>query len=213
MRLTLTTGSMSAALGLAGSGIALMVPEQRWIGAILLALAVLIFLFDVKIERGHVRAGRKRMGPIIVMAVGVLIFSAGAVWYFLPTHRAENAPISDQEKSRRNMALFFLSEKYIKENPDKASPLLLAGIEQPPAEWINQRLKEAHESWQVPIIVRDSSDPGLFVECQRVPSPLKVASDGRMFVLNLFPTPLANRGGEWPSIPERLEEILVSRVN
>jgi hypothetical protein len=195
MRLTLTTGSMSAALGLAGTGSALMFPEQRWIGAILLAFAVLIFLFDVKIERGHVRAGRKRMGPIIVMAIGVLFLAPGAVWYFLPSHPAESAPVSDQEKSRRQMALMMLREKYIKENPDKASLALLAGIEDPPPEWTNERLREANEPWKVPLVIRESSDPGLYVECQHIFSSIKIPNDGRMYVLNLFPTPLANRGG------------------
>lgn len=204
MRLTITTGSMSGGLGLAGTGVALMFPDRRWIGAILIALAVLIFLFDVKIERGHVRAGRKRMGPIIVMAVGVFILGAGAVWFFLPTHAVGNAPLSDAEKSRRGIVLFMLGEKYIKENPDKATPALMAGIEIPPPEWVNRKLREDHEDWQVPPVIRTSSDPGLFVECQHIRFPIKVASDGRTFGLNLFPTPLANRGGgmgEYSGIP------------
>ncbi len=59
MQFNFTNGSLSAALGVAGTGVALMFPGQTWIGAVLVALAVLIFLFDVRVDHGHVRAGSR----------------------------------------------------------------------------------------------------------------------------------------------------------
>jgi hypothetical protein len=57
MRFTVSNGSLSGSLGLGGTGIALMLPEQKWIGAVLIVLSVLIFLFDVRVTRGSVHAG------------------------------------------------------------------------------------------------------------------------------------------------------------
>jgi len=101
---------------------------------------------------------------------------------------------SDLEKSRRFIVMNMIRERYIKEHPD-APPELLAGVENPPPEWINKESRDSGETWQVPLTIRHSSDPGLFVECQFVRLPLKIGSDGRLYALNLFPTPLANRGG------------------
>jgi len=41
MQITINSGSLSGALGLAGTGLALMLPDEKWIGGILIALAVL----------------------------------------------------------------------------------------------------------------------------------------------------------------------------
>jgi hypothetical protein len=103
-------------------------------------------------------------------------------------------PISDFEKTHRLIVMTMIRQKYIKEHPG-TSPEIMAGVEPPPPEWVNKELRERGESWQIPLTIRRSPDPGLFVQCQFVRSPLKVGADGRLYGLNVFPTPLANGGG------------------
>jgi hypothetical protein len=48
MHITITSGSASGALGLAGTGFAIVFPDQKWIGGIMIALAIMIFWFDIR---------------------------------------------------------------------------------------------------------------------------------------------------------------------
>jgi hypothetical protein len=68
-------------------------------------------------------------------------------------------------------------------------------VDDPPSTYINEKLRDEHENWQVPLEIRNSADPGLFAECQYVRFPIKIGNDGRIYALNLFPAPLENRGG------------------
>ena len=55
---------------------------------------------------------------------------------------------SDKEKevNRRKMLLSKLHQEYILSH-DGISPAMMAGLELPPKEWINTRLKELGETW------------------------------------------------------------------
>lgn len=199
MQMNVGPGSLSGALGILGTALAVLFPEQRWIGGLLVLVAVVVFVFDVRIEGWHIEVSQlesTKILPQLLMGLGALGFIAGAVWYFnVPkTQPTAGAPITDMERSRRNITLMMIREKYIKEHTS-APPELLAGVENPPPEWGNQELRERGETWQVPLSIKRSLDPGIFVQCQFVRSPLKLGGDGRLYALNVFPTPLENRGG------------------
>ena len=180
-------------IGVAGP-LAFEAPKIFWqilvaIGAILVALPSAFITYEY---RDLVR--RKRMIPVIGMMVSGILFVAFAGWYFWPSHGVEATPISDNEKFRRIMVTTKIREEYIKNNP-QASPTILAGIENPPADWFNRKLLEMGETWRMQNTVKKSTDPGLFVDCHLVHFPLRAPADGPMYVLNLFPVPLENRGG------------------
>jgi hypothetical protein len=76
MQFRLESGSAAAALGLAGTGVALAFPEQRWLGFILIAFAVVVFLFDLRVEHGGIEAGGHRL----VRLFGSAGFSLESRW-------------------------------------------------------------------------------------------------------------------------------------
>jgi hypothetical protein len=91
-----TSGSGAAALGIIGTGLALALPDDKWIGWILVAAGLLVFLFDVRIEGWHVRAGRLRdtrlntWGPWVLIIGGPVL---GFAWLYLgPTARPTGDP-------------------------------------------------------------------------------------------------------------------------
>jgi hypothetical protein len=92
------------------------------------------------------------------------------------------------------MLLTKMRLEYINANTD-VSPLIRAGLENPPPEWINRKLKQMGESWQVQSVIRKSNEPGLFVECGYARFPIKVPASGRVYALNLNAIPLVIGGG------------------
>jgi hypothetical protein len=90
-------------------------PDQKWIGAILILIAVGVFVFDVRIEDWHFEISQlepAKIFPQLLMGIGILAFAAGAVWYFnLPKPPVvAGGPLTDMEKSRRNFALMMIRE-------------------------------------------------------------------------------------------------------
>lgn len=82
MHIKTTSGSGAAGLGIVGTGLALALPEARWIGWLLVAAGLLVFAFDVRIERGQIRArGYKlsQFGPWILIICGPLV---GLAWLY-----------------------------------------------------------------------------------------------------------------------------------
>ena len=65
MAFKLTPGSGATGLGIIGGGLALAFPDQRWLGFCLIGLGLLVVLFDVRFERGHVRADGERVSRLI----------------------------------------------------------------------------------------------------------------------------------------------------
>jgi hypothetical protein len=92
MQITIASGSGAASFGIIGTGLAMTLPDQRWIGLCIIGLGILVFLFDVRVERGHIEADRQRVGgfigiiksprtmPISLMIFGAALFIAGAIW-------------------------------------------------------------------------------------------------------------------------------------
>jgi hypothetical protein len=90
MQVKTTSGSGAAGLGVIGTGLALALPDAKWIGWLLVAMGLLVFLFDIRIERGQIRAGGSRLhqfGPWVLIIGGPLL---GAAWLYF-----QSAPISD----------------------------------------------------------------------------------------------------------------------
>jgi hypothetical protein len=58
-------GLGSAGCGLVGTGLAVLFPEQRWIGLMLIGIGIVVFVFDFQFERGHIETGERRLGKII----------------------------------------------------------------------------------------------------------------------------------------------------
>jgi hypothetical protein len=57
----LQAGSAAAAFGIIGTGLALALPDEKWIGWVLVAIGGLVFLFDIRIEgwRPKLDVGKK----------------------------------------------------------------------------------------------------------------------------------------------------------
>lgn len=80
MRITITSGSLSAALGFAGTGVAWMLPEQKWLGAIFVIFALVSFAIDVRIERGQIQTKGRKISPILLILSGIIIILSGFIW-------------------------------------------------------------------------------------------------------------------------------------
>src|ERR1700722_2097461 len=89
-------GSLSGAAGVVGTGVMGLLPEQRWVGAILIAIGVLLFVFDVHIEHGRVEVGALRgqsRGPRVIALYGIIFSSVllvgfTAAYFLLPSKAA-----------------------------------------------------------------------------------------------------------------------------
>jgi len=107
MQVKTTSGSGAAGLGIVGTGLALALPEVKWIGWLLVLAGLLVFAFDVRLERGQVAFGSpqslwqrlKRMWPQYLMTLAALLFFVGLVGFLQlnvtppkAKERAENLP-------------------------------------------------------------------------------------------------------------------------
>jgi len=87
-------GSLAGALGLLGVGIAMIFPDNKWIGGIFVLAAIVVLFFDIRITgwqlSGHTPITRGR--PLALW--GMIVFGAAlivcAVWYFRPILPDEN---------------------------------------------------------------------------------------------------------------------------
>lgn len=172
-------------LGLVASGLLF------W-GGIVVFLATIAIVAIVSVhEKNRQRAV---IGPVVIMTVGALIFCGGAAWYFWPKSLVETASISDHEKFHRMIITVKLREEYLK-TQSTPLPMIQAGLETPPPDWFNKRLRELGEDWHIQTELKQSSEPGLFVECHLARFPLKVPLGGQVYALNLNALPLENGGG------------------
>lgn len=87
MQFKIASGSAGSGFGIVGTGLAWAIPEQRWIGLLLAAIGVLVFLFDVRFERGEIESGERRLGWLfhakrlsrrkMIALIGMLICGVG----------------------------------------------------------------------------------------------------------------------------------------
>lgn len=106
MHIKIESGSGSGALGILGTGVALMFPDQRWIGVLLVLVAIGIFLFDIRVEHGGVESGGHRLGKLffahewsrrrrMIALWGMILCGVGFVGffavYFWPTDRSPHS--------------------------------------------------------------------------------------------------------------------------
>lgn len=89
MRLSFSSGSIFNGLAVIGAGMAVMVPDQKWIGAVIVAAGALSLVFDIKVDRGHLEVGSphsfrtrvRAMLPQTLMILGAIAFFAGLALY------------------------------------------------------------------------------------------------------------------------------------
>jgi hypothetical protein len=97
MQIRIGSGSFSTGLGVIGTGLAMAFPDQKWIGFVLIAIGLLIFLFDIRFEHGEMESGDRRLGRLIhsadpkrrmIALLGMIIFGLGFIGctavYFWP---------------------------------------------------------------------------------------------------------------------------------
>jgi hypothetical protein len=89
MRLALASGSLSSGSGLIGAGLAMVFPDQRVIGAILIGFGIITLFLDIKLEDGHLISGviKNRFRHLGRRIILVIIVAAMAIawwfWYFI----------------------------------------------------------------------------------------------------------------------------------
>ena len=87
MRLNLTSGSLFQGLTAIGGGFAVMFPDTKWIGGIIILVGVLSLIFDAHFERGHLEMGTPqslgrrltRVWPQYLMVAGALALIVGFI--------------------------------------------------------------------------------------------------------------------------------------
>jgi hypothetical protein len=161
-------------------------------GGVIVFLATIAVVAIVSLHEEKER--RVVIGPVITMVIGALVLCGGAAWYFWPQKEGAFSTISDQEKFRRMIVTTRLRDEYLK-TQSQPDPMIQSGLENPPADWFNRKLKALGESWKIQSEIQVSTEQGLFVECHHVTFPIKVAENGRTYALNLNAFPIEGGGG------------------
>ena len=85
-------------LGTCGTGLAMAIPEYKWIGWAVVALAFAVFIFQVRVENGGLRAQLPRgprMFPLIGMIASALAFIGFGLWYHVSTQEGLGFEITE----------------------------------------------------------------------------------------------------------------------
>jgi hypothetical protein len=101
MRFTVASGSLFTSFSIIAGGVALMLPDQHWIGGIIMLIGVFALIFDVKFEHGHLATGSpqtllerlKVIWPQVVIVFSLLGLVAGA-WGLYKQHAVRGGPHS-----------------------------------------------------------------------------------------------------------------------
>jgi hypothetical protein len=102
MRINVTSGSLFNGLAIIGTGIAVMLPDQRWIGGLIILVGILAVVFDIKIERGQVEVGTpkslgkrvREMARHVMTGVAILAVVIGTAWHFWPKSDHLKTPLT-----------------------------------------------------------------------------------------------------------------------
>jgi hypothetical protein len=111
MRFSLASGSISQGLIAIGTGAAVIAPEQRWIGGLIILIGIMTLVFDVKLERGYLEFGSPQslwrrlaaMVPQLMMLTGICIFIVG---FFLYIQRPAQNHASENDSRKKAEELF-----------------------------------------------------------------------------------------------------------
>jgi hypothetical protein len=87
MQIKIASGSASAGFATIGTGLAMALPDQKWIGFVLIAIGLLIFVFDIRFEHGEIESGERRLGKLLhsnprrrmIGLLGMVIFGLGFI--------------------------------------------------------------------------------------------------------------------------------------
>jgi hypothetical protein len=94
----ISPGSLSTLVGISGTGLAMALPDYRWVGWALVALALAIFIIQVRWENGSLKAqwphGNK-MIPLIGMILSVIAFIGFGLWYQASAQEGVNLKIQN----------------------------------------------------------------------------------------------------------------------
>ena len=85
---------------------------------------------------------------VVLGVVGALLGAFAALSLGELLHGPPASVLTAQEQAHRASVLSQLRQEYIRGH-DGLSPALLAGTEDPPADWVNRRLRELGENWQM----------------------------------------------------------------
>jgi hypothetical protein len=82
-------GSLAGALGLLGVGVAMITPNNKWIGGLFVLTAVAVLFFDIHVNGWHISSAFPALRQRPWAVAGMIVFSIGflvcAGWYFWPT--------------------------------------------------------------------------------------------------------------------------------
>jgi hypothetical protein len=90
MRFKTTSGSGAGAFGIIGTGLALALPDEKWIGWTLVVIGFFVFVFDIHLERGQFASVGstasfknrfKRMWPQYLMVFAGCLFFVGFIGF------------------------------------------------------------------------------------------------------------------------------------
>src|SRR6266404_135181 len=129
MRASLTSGSVFQGLAIIGGGAAMMWPEQRWVGGLIILVGIAALVFDVRVERGHVGVGspdslvtRLKSMWLQLLVVGGLVTFSVLITIHLQNDIAERAAVTAKKKAdeiRRAVAENFAKHPESIRAPDK----------------------------------------------------------------------------------------------
>jgi hypothetical protein len=83
----ISSGALSSFITLGGGGLAVALPNARWIGWAIVVAAVVIFWFQVRLENGGLHAQWPWSATRRTMAIGLAMIAAvfALTWYFWPS--------------------------------------------------------------------------------------------------------------------------------
>ena len=79
MQIRTTAGSGAAGLGIIGTGLTVALPEEKWIGWLVVGVGIAVFMFDVRIDGWNIKFAKSP--SLKVRAVAALCCLTGILWF------------------------------------------------------------------------------------------------------------------------------------
>jgi len=118
MQVKTTSGSGAAGLGIIGTGLALALPDAKWIGWALVVAGLFVFIFDIRLERGHIAVGSsksvrerlRRMWPQYLMILSGALFFVGLIGFLQLNVTPSKQKEAEADFSPPNLADYFAKD-------------------------------------------------------------------------------------------------------